>query len=1514
MIRNLYARFIFAVLVLSPWFGAYAQSPGGVAPAVWYRADDGVFSDAGTTPAADNATVQQWNSVVGNFPLKQPTAANRPGFSNSTTLSNFNPTVTFTGANSTRLDYLVADNGEIIDRNTGTLFSAGKTSANAGLFGFGANMDYPGIYITGNDDLTFLGSFGGNWATDINTPPNAQGNFVGGGGWLNGAGPGGLNLVATSYNGRYFSYGALSTWNTNVSGSDGNLSVGYDLNWAHLTGQQNEMIVFDSKLTDEQMNKVESYLAIKYGQTLSKAANRNYLASDGSTIWDGTANQAHYHNVFGLGRQDVAVFDQRVSKSVNTGTIMTVAADNDFASPNQEGSRRDFAGDETYFLLGDNDNTSTTLADITAGSLSLKRIAKDWLSQRTSSTGTLHLSTDLSGYGADFNGSKPVYMIIADDAAFTSNVRTVAATLVNGEWVTSYAFDAQAAKQYITYGFAPPQGTYAPGGVATAAWYRADAKVYSDAGSTLAADASGVAQWNEFNDFGYDLKQATSANRPVYSNSTTLSNFNPTVTFAGGNNTTAHNLEYLVSDNGNIIERTTGTLFSAGKTSANAGLFGFGANMDYPGIYITGNDDLTFLGSFGGNWATDINTPPNAQGNFVGGGGWLNGAGPGGLNLVATSYNGRYFSYDALSTWNTNVSGSDGNLTVGRDPNHAHLVGQQNEIMVFDSKLTDTEMNKVESYLAIKWGQTLSKASGRNYVDAGGNIIWDGAANQDHYHNVFGLGRQDIGAFDQRVAKSVNMGAIMTVAADNDFASPNLDGSRRDFDGDETYFLLGDNNNSDIPTVSIGTSGLDGIQKVWLAQRTSSTGNLHFSTDLSAYGANFSGSNPVYMIIADDAGFTTNVRTIPATLVGGEWVSDYGFDSQESKQYITYGFTPPTCSTGNGIAPGGVTNGLSYWYRADRNATNTGDGTDVTAWQDAWSHTTSGQIGSAALPKYKTGAVDYFNFNAGVNFTAINQVIGNTSVQTLFNTDFDIFILTKEGMIGDRYFNVGVNNTLASGFNWDQPAFTANGGVARRNNVSPSYPGIGYVNPGSVAFSSTHSNIAYHKFNDEEFTKALNGAVTATPFEHGARGQMTGGHLFGSNAIAPWNGDDNGFIGHIGETIVYGCGNLSDVERRRVDTYLAIKYGLTLGRTETDHYLAADASIVWNGGTNTAFNNNIFGVAREDIGGFAQKASKSVNPGTIMTIATTDDFVKPNDDEDRRDFDNNETYFILGDNANTATPTVEVTGISGLERIQRVWLSQRTDEAGDLHFSTDLSGYGANFDGSKYVYMIVADDEDFTENVRTIAATFVGGQWISEYDFDAQEGNQYITYGYADSPLPVSWLYFTAEAEGSVAQLKWATVSEKDNAGFDVERSADGRNWAKLGFVSGKGANGVSETRLDYSFTDAAPLAGKNYYRLKQIDLSGSYEYSRLVMLDVRSGKNSLLVYPNPVAGGKLTLKLAESEIRSVAVFSISGVQMRVGKLQSDNTFEIGNLPAGQYFVRVTGKNGEVITRSFIVK
>lgn len=110
--------------------------------------------------------------------------------------------------------------------------------------------------------------------------------------------------------------------------------------------------------------------------------------------------------------------------------------------------------------------------------------------------------------------------------------------------------------------------------------------------------------------------------------------------------------------------------------------------------------------------------------------------------------------------------------------------------------------------------------------------------------------------------------------------------------------------------------------------------------------------------------------------------------------------------------------------------------------------------------------------------------------------------------------------------------------------------------------------------------------------------------------------------------------------------------------------------------------------------------------------------------------------------------------------------------------------------------------------------------------------------------LPVELVDFSAIKSARGAELSWKTATEINNEGFDIERSTDNERWTSIGYVNG---NGNSNTAIQYEFLDNAPAAGTNYYRLKQNDFDGQFEYSRVVALDFNHGKLDVAAYPNPV-------------------------------------------------------------------
>lgn len=147
------------------------------------------------------------------------------------------------------------------------------------------------------------------------------------------------------------------------------------------------------------------------------------------------------------------------------------------------------------------------------------------------------------------------------------------------------------------------------------------------------------------------------------------------------------------------------------------------------------------------------------------------------------------------------------------------------------------------------------------------------------------------------------------------------------------------------------------------------------------------------------------------------------------------------------------------------------------------------------------------------------------------------------------------------------------------------------------------------------------------------------------------------------------------------------------------------------------------------------------------------------------------------------------------------------------------------------------------------------------------------------APLPVKLLNFDVVKLNTEVLAKWATASEINNSHFDVQRSADTKNWLTVGTING---NGTTNSTIYYSFVDTKPLNGINYYRLKQVDFNGAYEYSniRWVSFD-KVGTNNVSVYPNPTSG-IVTVSMTNQNYFEDVNISVSDM---TGRLVLANTY-----------------------------
>ena len=165
-------------------------------------------------------------------------------------------------------------------------------------------------------------------------------------------------------------------------------------------------------------------------------------------------------------------------------------------------------------------------------------------------------------------------------------------------------------------------------------------------------------------------------------------------------------------------------------------------------------------------------------------------------------------------------------------------------------------------------------------------------------------------------------------------------------------------------------------------------------------------------------------------------------------------------------------------------------------------------------------------------------------------------------------------------------------------------------------------------------------------------------------------------------------------------------------------------------------------------------------------------------------------------------------------------------------------------------------------------------------------------YFYSNVALAVELSSLTAKSVNKTTVLSWQTASEKDNKGFTVERSLNGENYSAIGQVKGFG---TTNSARSYTFTDATPTNGINYYRLRQADFDGKETLSGVV--SVVSGKNFLILKSNLVQN-LLDVTVGEDNKGPLSIFNVSGQLVYSAKVQGNQQLDVSALTSGLYIVR----------------
>ena len=180
--------------------------------------------------------------------------------------------------------------------------------------------------------------------------------------------------------------------------------------------------------------------------------------------------------------------------------------------------------------------------------------------------------------------------------------------------------------------------------------------------------------------------------------------------------------------------------------------------------------------------------------------------------------------------------------------------------------------------------------------------------------------------------------------------------------------------------------------------------------------------------------------------------------------------------------------------------------------------------------------------------------------------------------------------------------------------------------------------------------------------------------------------------------------------------------------------------------------------------------------------------------------------------------------------------------------------------------------------------------------------------GFSSNPvsLPVTWVSFSAIRTGEAVTLNWSTVNEKNNSHFEVERSLDGSNWNTIGTVEA----GVMGQADAYSYTDETAGTAETWYRLRQVDLDGQSEYSKVVTVGGTNATATTTPKTTIFAAGKtVNIRFAEptNSRMTVRLISLGGqvlAQESIEAASSTISMSASNLPAGIYVVYLADGKG----------
>ncbi len=330
---------------------------------------------------------------------------------------------------------------------------------------------------------------------------------------------------------------------------------------------------------------------------------------------------------------------------------------------------------------------------------------------------------------------------------------------------------------------------------------------------------------------------------------------------------------------------------------------------------------------------------------------------------------------------------------------------------MYDRSLNALEMQRVNSYLALKYGISLDQTTPTDYVSGDGlTKMWTALSNIGYTSDIAGIGRDNCQALNQKQSKSVNADDIVTMGVGGIEADNGLNTNALT---DKTFLVWANNNGAISWQVGESPASRVRLSREWKMDETGTIGTvkMQIPDNSSLLAGKLPGEvTSVYLLVDTDGDFSSGATEVNMTLNGTNWEADYDFSVG---QYFTFATQVP-------LAPGCVVDNLNLWLKADLGTSSTTDNAVLDLWED---QTTNGydaaQTVAGEKPSYQSDSLSLFNFNSTIGFSGSKDFV-NTTMPLLDKTAYTIFSVQKRTAV-TNYGGIFSQNPAG---NLGQPATT----------------------------------------------------------------------------------------------------------------------------------------------------------------------------------------------------------------------------------------------------------------------------------------------------------------------------------------------------------------------------------------------------------------------------------------------------------------------------------------------------------